>query len=160
MDTLLDDPNTAINDLLSSQPRLKAIEDSLAQSTIDKNRQSFESVHPDWQDIVRSDSYENWIKASPVRERMFKEADKNYDYEVGSEMIQLFKDTQSVNKQASEVKRKTALKDATLETGSTGESSTKIYRRTDLIELRMKDPDKFDALQPEILLAYSEGRVK
>jgi hypothetical protein len=44
--------------------------------------------------------------------------------------------------------------------GGSGESSKRVYRSTDLIRLKMRDPDRYEALQDEILLAYSEGRVK
>jgi len=36
----------------------------------------------------------------------------------------------------------------------------KIYRRRDIIELMNRDPKRYEALQPEIMRAYAEGRVK
>ncbi len=37
----------------------------------------------------------------------------------------------------------------------TGESSKRVYRRADLIRLKMTDPARYDALQPEIMAAYA-----
>ena len=54
----------------------------------------------------------------------------------------------------------TALRAAAVDTGGSGESTRKIYRRADLIKLRMTDPDRYMSLQDEILAAYNEGRVK
>ena len=42
----------------------------------------------------------------------------------------------------------------------TGESGKRVYRRADLIRLKMQDPARYDALSDEIMAAYAEGRVK
>ena len=52
------------------------------------------------------------------------------------------------------------MKAATVDVGGTGESSRKVYRRADLIKLKMTDPQRYEDMQPEIMAAYSEGRVK
>jgi hypothetical protein len=44
--------------------------------------------------------------------------------------------------------------------GSDEAPSKKIYRRADIIKLMQTDPDKYDSMQPEIMAAYSEGRVR
>jgi len=61
-----------------------------------------------------------------------------------------------------DAKKETAknLKAATVDTGSPAPSSKKTYRRTDLINLRLRDPDRYYAMQDEIMSAYAEGRVK
>jgi hypothetical protein len=38
--------------------------------------------------------------------------------------------------------------------------SKKIYRRADIIRLMQTDPDRYDLMQPEIMEAYAEGRVR
>ena len=52
------------------------------------------------------------------------------------------------------------MKAAQVDSGGTGESSKRIYRRADLIRLKMNDPNRYDALSDEIMQAYAEGRVK
>jgi hypothetical protein len=49
---------------------------------------------------------------------------------------------------------------AQVDTGGTGEGSKRVYRRADLIRLKMTDPARYDALSDEIMQAYAEGRVK
>ena len=44
--------------------------------------------------------------------------------------------------------------------GTTEGSRRKTYRRADIIKLMQTDPDRYMALQPEIMAAYAEGRVK
>ena len=52
------------------------------------------------------------------------------------------------------------MKAAAVDVGGSGESSKKVYRRADLISLKMTDPSRYEALQPEIMAAYAENRVK
>ena len=33
------------------------------------------------------------------------------------------------------------------------------YRRVDIIELKMKNPERYRMLEPEIMKAYKEGRI-
>ena len=45
-------------------------------------------------------------------------------------------------------------------TSSESTAGKKIYRRADLIRLRTQQPERYEALQDEILRAYADGRVK
>jgi hypothetical protein len=53
-----------------------------------------------------------------------------------------------------------ALKTVAVDTGGSGETSKKVYRRADLIRLRMTDPARYEAMNDEILAAYASGRVR
>jgi hypothetical protein len=64
------------------------------------------------------------------------------------------------NEVAQESNRQVSLKAAAVDVGGSGESSKRVYRSADLIRLKMRDPDRYEALQDEIMLAYAEGRVK
>jgi hypothetical protein len=52
------------------------------------------------------------------------------------------------------------MKAAAVETNGSGESSKKVYRRSDLIRLKIKDPARYESMQDEIYAAYTEGRVR
>ena len=62
--------------------------------------------------------------------------------------------------ESGETTRKNNLKAATVDVGGSGESSKRVYRRADLIRLKMTDPNRYDALSEEIMQAYADGRVK
>jgi hypothetical protein len=58
-------------------------------------------------------------------------------------------------------KQSQARKQATLEgTGNRNKGTKKVYRRADLIKMKMQDPNRYMAMQDEIMAAYQEGRVK
>ena len=52
------------------------------------------------------------------------------------------------------------MKAAQVDVGGSGESSKRVYRRADLIRLKMTDPGRYETLSDEIMQAYSEGRVR
>jgi hypothetical protein len=56
--------------------------------------------------------------------------------------------------------REAAMKAVAVDTGSSGNVSTKVYRRSDLIRLQLEDPNRYMDMQPEIMAAYAEGRVR
>jgi hypothetical protein len=65
-------------------------------------------------------------------------------------------------KSIEQVERKQAVKSAStgVAKGSSEPSKGKIYRRADIINLMMNNPDRYQALQSEIMAAYAAGRVK
>jgi hypothetical protein len=91
-------------------------------------------------------------------------ADAQYDFTAADELISTFKQIRTSKTaqttEAGNSVRQQNLKAAAVDVGGTGESSKKVYRRADLIRLRMTDPNRYEALQPEIMAAYADGRVK
>jgi hypothetical protein len=96
---------------------------------------------------------------------LFFRADKQFDFDAADELLSTWKDRQGVAKQtvnAEKQARSQAIKSAStaVSGGSDEAPSKKIYRRADIIRLMQTDPDKYDSMQPEIMAAYAEGRVK
>lgn len=166
VDQLLDDPDTVINQAVDENPRLARIEQQLRQDAVIRQKQAFEERHPDWKDVMSSTDFQSWVNASPTRQRMFEAADQRYNYEVGDELFSTFKEIQEAKKAAAQQRRETRiqgdLKAASSETGASkgGVKPGATYYREDLIELRISDPTKYEAMEPEIRRAYIEGRVK
>ena len=95
---------------------------------------------------------------------MFQNANQNYDYAVGDELFTTYKLIRGVaNTSAREEKSEKAskaLKDGAVEKGSGTSAKKKIFKRTDLIHLKLSDPARYAALEPEIMKAYTEKRVR
>jgi len=95
---------------------------------------------------------------------LYAKADGEFDYDSANELLSTYKQIKGVkakqNIDAGETQRKSSLKAAGVDMGGTGESGKRVYRRADLIRLKMQDPARYDALNDEILTAYQEGRVK
>ena len=120
--------------------------------------------HPDYAQIAGDAEFQNWVKSSPVRLGLYAKADGEFDYDSANELLSTFKQLRGIkakeSEQASTAVRTKSMKAAQVDVGGSGESSKRVYRRADLIRLKMTDPARYEALNDEILTAYAEGRVK
>jgi len=129
-----------------------------------QTQQRMAQEHPDFMQVAADPEFHAWVKSSPIRLELYAKADAQFDFDAGNELLSTYKaikgvKTQQVQSEAKD-KRQQQMKSAQVDTGGTGESSKRVYRRADLIRLKMTDPARYDALQPEIMAAYAEGRVK
>jgi hypothetical protein len=159
-----EDPKKAIQKELSAHPDVIAAREAALTFKKMQIQQKLNSDHPDFTQVVQDPEFVNWVKSSPVRMGLYAKADAEYDYDSANELLSTFKQIKSVKAQetkaAGEVARQSALKSAAVDVGGTGESSKKVYRRADLIRLRMTDPQRYEALSDDIMRAYQEGRVR
>ena len=166
LDDLLENPNDVVTKIAenANDSRISALENELKQARVAEQKTGFESKHSDWDDVLKSQDFGNWVTGSAVRQKMFQDANSNYDYATLDEVFSLYKDVRgAVKEQAEEkavTKRKKALKNTSTDKGSTGEVSKKVYRRADLIRLKQTDPDRYSSMSDEIMLAYAEKRVR
>ena len=159
-----EDPKKAVQRTVDSHPDIVAARQATLELKRTQIQQRLAQDHPDFGDIAKDQDFANWVKSSPVRIELFKRADAEYDYDSANELLSTYKQLRGVKKQqseaSSEATRKQNLKAAAVDTGGSGESSKKVYRRADLIRLKMQDPNRYDALSDEIMAAYAEGRVR
>ena len=162
------DPNRAVARAVEKHPAVIEAKNTAMELRKNKTAAQLSAKHPDFGTIVQDTGFQDWVKASPIRLNMFAKADAEYDFDSANELLSTYKEikqirqTQQVQKtDAVEARAQdAAMKAATVDVGGTGESSKKVYRRADLIKLRMTDPDRYMALQDEIMSAYAQGRVK
>jgi hypothetical protein len=164
-----DDPKKVVNKAIEQHPAiLEAKQQALEVKKMQViNRLS--SEFPDFEQTVNDPAFAEWVKASSVRLRLYADADANADYDAAAELLNTWnyvkpKAAPKAATPSPEIKaaQKAAVKQATVDVGSNAASptSSKIYRRADLIRLQLEDPDRYYSLQDEILAAYAEGRVK
>jgi len=159
-----EDPKKAVQRTVDSHPDIVAARQATLELKRTQIQQKLASEHPDFGDIAKDQDFANWVKSSPVRIELFKRADAEFDYDSANELLSTYKQLRGVKKQqneaSSEATRKQNLKAVGVDVGGSGESSKKVYRRADLIRLKMQDPNRYDALSEEIMQAYQEGRVR
>lgn len=168
-----EDPAKAINQAVENNPILKQLQEQQAQQAQLVAKQTIEKAHPDYLSVAQSDDFAAWIQASKVRVQLFAQA-SNYDVDSALELLETYKSLRGIQAQKAEAtkaadeslkktdeeSRGKALKAASVQQGGTGESTKNIYRRADLIRLRMQDPSRYESMADEILNAYAEGRVR
>ena len=159
-----ENPQKAIQRTVDNHPDVQAARQATLEMRKVQVQQRLAQEHPDFGDIAKDQEFANWVKSSPVRLKLFQEADAGYDFDSANELISTYKQLRTVkSRQVSEegeATRKQNLKAVGVDVGGSGESSKKIYRRADLIQLQLKDPERYAALSDEIMQAYIEKRVR
>jgi hypothetical protein len=160
------DPKAAVAQAIARDPTLQNANRVAAEMAKREAIATLQAAHPDAKEVLGNDKFQEWVGASKIRTQLYQNADQKYDYEAAEELIGLWKDRQQVVKATAAVEKqaqKNEVKKAA--TGSTrsnpsGQTTRKVYRRRDIIELMQKDPARYESMQTEIMKAYSEGRVK
>jgi len=159
-----ENPQAAVRKTVDSHPDVLAARQAALDFKKMQIQQKLAAEHPDFGQIVQDSDFANWVKSSPVRIGLYAKADGEFDYDSANELLSTYKQLKGIKAKqtsdAGETQRKTNLKAAAVDVGGTGESGKRVYRRADLIRLKMQDPNRYDALSDEIMQAYAEGRVK
>lgn len=176
-DELLENPSEALDRYLAAReaqresPAVSRVQQLEAQMAA----QALISKHPDYQTVASEPEFLAWVQASPYRARLGAQVAQQQDWVAADELLTEYKDRkrsqapapqQTQQKpQANEQELLDQARKAGLE-GSGGGSgsgkSGKVYRRADLLELKLRKPEVYydEQFQAEILKAYAEGRVK
>ena len=159
-----DDPSAAVRREIESNSYLKSIEEQAKRMQAMSARSELLRRHNDYEEIDKSPEFSKWLESSKARQKLYLDASQNLDVDIADELMSMFKDSkarQSTEAEKLDSERKETLKSVKSESGTSGSAATKkIFRRADLLKLQIQDPDRYDQMQDEILLAYAEGRVK
>ena len=165
---LLDDPTTALDGYLAErEARIRSTYDErLAQMEAQLQADKFMAKHPDFMETGQSEEFRQWATATPIRSKAATLAAQG-DWDAADALLQEYKLEQEKRPAAADRASEEGIKEAKkvqLESAASegGSSSGKVYRRAELIELKLRKPHVYEdpAFQAEILKAYSEGRVK
>jgi hypothetical protein len=158
------DPQAAVKKAIESHPDIQAAHKYSVEYRQKTAQAEIQAKHPDMQEILQDPKFGEWIQASKIRTQLLVQADQNYDTDAADELFTLWKERKSVTEAAVQAEKKASkavVKQAS--TGSRRASSEQMpkkkYRRQDIIRLMQDDPKRYEALQPEIMQAYAEGRV-
>jgi hypothetical protein len=162
------DPVKAVNKAVETHPAVVQAQQAAMQMARMQTANRLAQSHPDYTQVIADPEFATWVNESPIRQRLYAAADKQFDFDSANELLANFKalrkaKQETVQQAAQQLQdqRNQTLKAATVAVdGATGETSKKIYRRADLIRLQMTDPERYMALQDDIISAYNEGRVR
>ena len=168
-----EDPEKAVKQAVENNPVLKKMQEEQAKQAQLVALQTIEKAHPDFVNVAQSDDFQQWVTSSKIRTRLYEQA-SDYDVDSALELLDTYKSLRNIKQQQQETvkaadeslkkvdaeTRSKNLKSAAVQQGGTGESTKPVYRRADLIRLRMQDPARYESMADEILQAYAENRVK
>jgi len=175
---LLENPAEALDRFLAAREASRTNETAqrLQELELRLARQTFTQRHPDYEQYSADQGFHAWVASSPYRQRVGQAAAQG-DLGAADELLTEYKERQKAGASVPTPTPKPPVNDglaaaraASLESSAApsgdgagrGKVAGKVYRRADLLLLKMQKPDVYydDTFQAEILRAYSEGRVK
>jgi hypothetical protein len=153
------DPAAAVAKAIENHPTLQQAQAVAAEMAKSQALAKLKANHPDMNEVLQDPKFKEWVAASD-------EADQRYDFAKANELLNLYKERATVVQQTKAVEKqaqKNEIKKASTGTARSnpeGSQPKKVYRRRDIIELMNTDPSRYEALMPEIMKAYEEGRVR
>jgi hypothetical protein len=158
------DPQKAIDKAIAKHPKIREAEEVTSNMRKAEALANLKANHPDFQEIITSPAFAEWIGNSKVRQELFVRADQRFDTDAANELLSNWKERAQVVERTKAVEaqeRNNAVKAASTGStkGSSEPASKKRFRRSDIIDLMTRDPDRYMALEPEIMKAYAEKRV-
>jgi len=163
-------PRAAVKKLLEEDEVIRDLRNHKAESQQERALRVTLEKHPEANDIVADPEFEKWVKGSRIRFDLFVKAQK-FDAEAADELFSTYKELNrarlaqkeaAVGAEKSIVESQKKAAGAATGTTSSGETNTgkPVFSRRKLMELRINNPDEYEARSDEILQAYAEGRVK
>lgn len=159
------DPDKAVERKISSHPAIKQAQEFVTRSQHEQAKSQLMTKHPDAAAIAGDPAFAEWIQASKWRKELYSRADSQFDTDAADELFSQWKSTKSAS--ASLLDAEKAARGQAVKKASTGSSKASsepkgktFYRRRDIIELMQTNPERYQAMEPEIRQAYAEGRVR
>lgn len=164
-DELIEDPQAAIDKVLSTNPRLAALEANIQTSAQATAHNAILKRHSDADTVVASPEFQQWLMENPGRQRTFADASNNLDIDMADSMLDIYKSGREAKTneavETRDTNAKESLKKATNEKGNKNSGGRKpIYKRKELIHMKVHDPQRWESMSDDIRQAYADGRVR
>ena len=160
------DPQKAVDSRIANHPALREAQEMAKKLAYAQGLATLQQRHPDLTDVMANEEFKQWITSNPARLRRYQYADQSGDVDEADDLISTWKQlnkTVATAKAAEKTAQKKAVKAASV-SGPRGNadaaSSKRVYRRADIRQLMKNDPERYESLQPEIMQAYAENRVR
>lgn len=154
-----DDPKAFVEQIISQHvaPLKQTVDSTTHRDVLAR----LDKEHSGWRDTVDSPEFVAWKNASPIRTELYQRNQGAVDYAAAKDLLENWELSQGNRQETAEAKRQQDLNAVKTETGSSSERpSKKVFRRADVIRLKIEDPQKYKAMSSELMDAYREGRVR
>ena len=152
---------------IEKHPEILKAKQANVQRYKEKATSEMRSSFPEFQETIGNAEFQQWVLDSPIRQQLFKKADRQYDVQAASELLGTWQSLNGVTQAKTTTSNRTKRRDEDLKATATENRNSgssvggkKMYRRSDLINLQVTDPQRYASLADEIQVAYAEGRVK
>lgn len=161
---LLSNPTETLDRFVTDRTRESTAElqNRLANLETQLGAQSFAARHPDASQLIPSEEFQRFSKATTLRQQLRAGAESG-NYQAAGALLDEFKEYKKGASAADPLDAANAVNLEGTRSGSDSGATTsqKTYKRADIMALRTKDPDTYERpdIQAALLKAYREGRV-
>ncbi len=173
----LSDPTRVMNEYYeqrkSQDTAYQALENRLNQLEGQLGQVQVAQTYEDVDQITADPQFHAWVKASPHRQGIAVNAIQNRDANSLSFLLSEWKERQALLNQGQPAQEQDPLQtqqqqeiqaaqQVSTETGSTGNATSSNkprFSRAKLVQLKINNPDEYERMNDQIVLAYHEGRV-
>lgn len=163
-DDLLENPAAVIARVVAESAPIKTLAEQARENDLNKSLTQFNGAHPDADKIIADPRFQAFIAKNPARLKRWNDADAVLDLDTASDILDTYKEVTAVTQPAAEAERndaKASIKSPAAGASNPGTASKKPYlSKTELNKLKRTDPDRYERLQPQIIQAYLEKRVR
>lgn len=160
------DPKTAVAKAVENHPDVKEAkqvsEEARARRKAEEAEKKLLEMHPDANDILASPDFQERLQKSPLMQTAIANAAASQDAEAMAVVFDEYKASAPAPRkdEAAAQAQQAQTQQATTGVVKAGAGeSRKLYRRADIIDLMVNNPDRYQQLLPEIEAAYREKRV-
>ena len=158
-DKLLENPTAAINGAVEANPKLREIEQKLAARERADAKAAFNRDYPKAKETINDPRFLSWVEANPTRVKLLQQANDSYDFSLAGEILDTY--TALVGEQATTTQAaKNTMTNAKPSAGGKPGQKKPIFTRKQLAKLQIEDPARYEKLQPQIMEAYADKRVR
>lgn len=169
-DDILSNPEQAITAVVKAEAdtRVRTEADRIDRLEAELVLARFERKHPDYRTTMEDPQFVSWVQRSTLRGQLAQAAAAG-NYAAADELFTLYEEAKAMTATTQQTTQTDAARKAGLArpggasaAGGAGQDKggKPIWSRAKLMEMRINNPEEFERLQPEILLAYAEKRVK
>ena len=163
-DDLLENPAEVIARVVAESAPVKKLGEQAKENDLNTSLTRFNGAHPDADKIIADPRFQAFVAKNPARMKRWNEADAALDLDTASDILDTYKEVSAVTQPAAEQERKEAqasIKSPAAGASNPGTAPKKPYlSKTELNKLKRTDPDRYERLQPQIIQAYLEKRVR
>jgi hypothetical protein len=161
---IFSEPDKYVETAVENNPKIKQMQEALEQQQREAVHSQTMAKYPDVAETINDQEFINWVKSSPIRQELIARMN-NFDFVATDELLGTWKERKQIlsattNMQEEDKKQERKKASTGSVKASTEPKSRKIYRRSDIVNLMIKDPDRYKANIEEFDKAYREGRVK
>ena len=170
------DPKKALESAIAKHPALQQLSEGqqrlMAAQIAQQRKEALSQFRTDFPDAgkwLNSETFKAWVDKSPYRQNLLLRAHKHFDVTAAAELFGTWSELEALrNTKSDEDEGETVSRKPTkIPSGGNAGPKSKVgkkkgekrFRRADIVDLRVNDPERYELLADEITRAYLEDRV-